>query len=71
MRHRSWRGASRRSRYPKRTVAAGAFVDGATWDALHAPATAIYRFDSAAVLGPALFDPGPTGINHGDIVAML
>lgn len=53
---------------------AGAFVDGTTWDALRAagvdPAGALARCDAGSALAAigALFVPGPTGVNHADVV---
>ena len=51
-------------------TAAGAFVDGATWDTLAEPAAALARFDAGTVLGEHLVRTGPTGINHGDVVVI-
>jgi glycerate 2-kinase len=56
---------------------AGAFVDGATWDAVAAagldPARALARCDAGTALAAAgaLFVPGPTGVNHADVVIAL
>jgi len=56
---------------------AGAFIDGSTWDALAAagadPALAIARCDAGPALAAAsaLFVPGPTGVNHADVVIAL
>jgi glycerate 2-kinase len=56
--------------------AAGAYVDGSTWDAIIAagvsPEDALARCDAGRALGAAgaLFTPGPTGINHGDVVVL-
>lgn len=49
---------------------AGAFVDGATWDALADPAGALARCDAGTALAQigAQFAPGPTGVNHADVV---
>jgi glycerate-2-kinase len=55
------------------TSAAGAFVDGRTWDAIRAagidPDGALARCDSFAALDrvSATFWTGPTGVNHADI----
>jgi hydroxypyruvate reductase len=56
-----------------RAVAAGAFVDGATWDAIGGDAAgdaALARCDAGAALAKlgALFVSGATGINHADVV---
>ncbi len=59
---------------PSPRGAAGAFVDGATWDAIAAagidPAAALARCDAGTALDAvgALVVTGPTGINHADIV---
>jgi glycerate 2-kinase len=56
--------------------AAGAYVDGTTWDAIAAagvsPDNALARCDATRALAAAgaLFAPGPTGINHGDVVVL-
>ncbi|HSK04982.1 MAG TPA: MOFRL family protein, partial [Kofleriaceae bacterium] len=56
---------------------AGAFIDGATWDAIIAagvdPALALARCDAGTALAAAgaLFVPGPTGVNHADVVIAL
>lgn len=56
---------------------AGAFIDGATWDALAAaaadPDRALARCDAGTILAAAgaLFVPGPTGVNHADVVIAL
>ena len=54
-----------------RIGAAGAYVDGATWDAIgdEEAARALARLDSGTVLRRvgALVITGPTGINHADI----
>lgn len=53
---------------------AGAFVDGATWDAIRAagvdPELALARCDAGPALAAigALFAPGPTGVNYADVV---
>ena len=60
-----------------RPASAGAFVDGGTWDALAAagvdPALALARCAAGAALAAAsaLFVPGPTGVNHADVVIAL
>ena len=57
-----------------RASPAGAFIDGATWDAIAAagvdPALALERRDAGTALAAAgaLFVPGPTGVNHADVV---
>jgi glycerate 2-kinase len=57
-----------------RPAPAGAFVDGATWDAILAagldPEAALARRDAGTVLHVvgALVVTGPTGINHADLV---
>jgi hydroxypyruvate reductase len=54
--------------------AAGAYVDGATWDAISAagidPAAALRRCDAGTALDAvgALVITGPTGINHADVM---
>jgi hydroxypyruvate reductase len=59
---------------PDPRAAAGAYVDGTTWDAIVAakldPDAALRRCDAGTALAAvgALFVPGPTGINHADIV---
>lgn len=56
--------------------AAGAFIDGTTWDAIEAagllPQAALDRCDATPALAAvgALFVTGPTGINHADIVVI-
>jgi hydroxypyruvate reductase len=56
------------------TRAAGAFVDGSTWDAIHAAGIdaedALRRCDAGRVLDAvgALVISGPTGINFGDVM---
>ena len=63
------------------TEAAGAFVDGTTWDALAAsaardarldPDAALRRCDAGTALAAvgALVVTGPTGINHADVVIL-
>lgn len=60
-----------------RPAPAGAFVDGATWDAITAkgidPARALEGCDAGSALGAAgaLFVPGPTGVNHADVAIAL
>lgn len=55
---------------------AGAFVDGATWDALVSAGVdadgALARFDAGTALATvgALVITGPTGINHADVVVI-
>ncbi|HEY0191880.1 MAG TPA: MOFRL family protein, partial [Kofleriaceae bacterium] len=57
-----------------RPAPAGAWIDGATWDAVIAagvdPAAALARCDAGAALASAgaLVVTGPTGINHADLV---
>lgn len=57
-----------------RPAPAGAFVDGATWRAIIAagldPEVALARRDAGTALAAvgALFVPGPTGVNHADLV---
>ena len=57
-----------------RQAPAGAFVDGTTWDAIVAagidPERALVRRDAGTALAAvgALFVPGPTGVNHADLV---
>jgi hydroxypyruvate reductase len=57
-----------------RPAPAGAYVDGATWDAIgDAAATrALERRDAGSVLGAvgALVITGPTGINHADVAVV-
>ena len=59
---------------PDRRGAAGAYVDGTTWDAIVTakldPDAALRRCDAGTVLDAvgALFITGPTGINHADVV---
>lgn len=61
---------------PSPRGAAGAYVDGATWDAIvHAgldPEDALRRCDAGTVLDAAgaLVVTGPTGINHADVVIL-
>ena len=56
-----------------RPAPAGAYIDGKTWAAIRAagidPDRALSRCDAGTALAAvgALFVPGPTGINHGDI----
>lgn len=56
------------------TTAAGAYVDGATWDAIAsagiAPEAALARCDAGTALAAvgATVVTGPTGINHADVV---
>ncbi len=56
---------------------AGAFIDGGTWDAIRAagvdPDRALARCDAGPALAAAgaLFVPGPTGVNHADVVLAL
>jgi glycerate-2-kinase len=60
---------------------AGAFIDGATWSALETagaaggpdPDHALARCDAGTILAAAgaLFVPGPTGVNHADVVIAL
>ena len=51
-------------------AAAGAYVDGTSWDAMRDPDAALAHCDAASALSSiaALFTPGPTGINYADIV---
>jgi len=53
-----------------RPAPAGAFVDGATWDAVTDPASALAHCDAGRALAQigALFVTGPTGVNHADVV---
>jgi glycerate 2-kinase len=55
---------------PSSPPVAGAFVDGATWDTIADPAGAIARCDAGTALAQigAQFAPGPTGVNHADVV---
>jgi glycerate-2-kinase len=59
---------------PSARGAAGAFVEGTTWDAIAAagidPAAALARCDAGTALDAvgALVVTGPTGINHADVV---
>jgi glycerate 2-kinase len=59
---------------PSPRAAAGAYVDGATWDAIGAanldPDAALRRCDAGTALAAvgALVVTGPTGINHADVV---
>jgi len=59
-----------------RPAPAGAFVDGTTWSAILAagidPARALERRDAGTALAAvgALFVPGPTGVNHADLVIL-
>ena len=61
---------------PSARGAAGAYVDGTTWDAIVAagmnPAEALRRCDAGTVLDAvgALIVTGPTGINHADVVIL-
>lgn len=54
--------------------AAGAFIDGTTWDAIAtagiSPDDALARCDASTALDAvgALFVTGPTGVNHADVV---
>jgi hydroxypyruvate reductase len=50
--------------------AAGAFVDGLTWDAVVDPEGALARCDAGTALAAvgALVITGPTGINHADVM---
>lgn len=56
--------------------AAGAYVDGATWEAIAAagisPGDALARCDAGTALEAvgAVFVTGPTGVNHADIVVI-
>jgi hydroxypyruvate reductase len=56
-----------------RAAPAGAWVDGATWDAIvaagHDPAAALARCDAGSALQAvgALIVTGPSGINHADL----
>jgi hydroxypyruvate reductase len=51
------------------TQAAGAYVDGTTWDAIADAQRALDLYDAGPALHAvgALFVPGPTGVNHADI----
>lgn len=59
-----------------RPAPAGAFVDGATWDAIAGagrdPAAALARRDAGPELAAvgALVITGPTGVNHADLVVL-
>src|SRR5262249_26839084 len=59
---------------PDRPSPAGAWVDGATWDAIAArgidPAAALAACDAGTALSAlgALVVTGPTGINHADLI---
>ena len=59
---------------PDRPSPAGAYVDGATWDAIVAagtdPAAALAACDAGTALAAvgALLVIGPTGINHADLI---
>ncbi len=59
-----------------RPAPAGAFVDGTTWSAITSagidPNAALDRCDAGTALAAvgALFVPGPTGINHADLVIL-
>jgi glycerate 2-kinase len=59
---------------PSPRIAAGAYVDGETWDAILAanfdPDQALRRRDAGTVLDVvgALVTTGPTGINHADVM---
>jgi glycerate 2-kinase len=61
---------------PGRPSPAGAWVDGATWDAITAagldPAAALAACDAGTVLAAvgALVVTGPSGINHADLVIL-
>jgi len=61
---------------PGRPSPAGAWVDGATWDAIvaagHDPAAALARCDAGTALAAAgaLVVTGPSGINHADLVIL-
>lgn len=61
---------------PDRPSPAGAWVDGATWDAIAAagldPAAALARCDAGPALAAvgALIVTGPSGINHADLVVL-
>lgn len=61
---------------PDRPAPAGAWVDGATWDAIAAagidPAAALARCDAGPALAAvgALIVTGPSGINHADLVVL-
>ena len=61
---------------PDRTAPAGAWVDGATWDAIaaagHDPAAALAACDAGTALAAvgALVVTGPSGINHADLVIL-
>lgn len=56
--------------------AAGAYVDGATWEAIAAagisPDNALARCDAGTALDAvgAIFVTGPTGVNHADVVVI-
>ncbi len=60
-----------------RAAPAGAVVDGSTWDAIIAagidPHLALARADAGTALAAvgALFITGPTGINAGDVIAIV
>jgi glycerate 2-kinase len=61
---------------PGRPSPAGAWVDGATWDAIAAagidPAAALAACDAGTALAAAgaLVVTGPTGINHADLIVL-
>jgi hydroxypyruvate reductase len=61
---------------PGRPSPAGAWVDGATWDAIAAagldPAAALAACDAGTALAAvgALVITGPSGINHADLVIL-
>ena len=59
-----------------RPTPAGAYVDGATWDAIANanidPSAALERRDAGTALAAigALVVTGPTGVNHADVVVI-
>jgi hydroxypyruvate reductase len=61
---------------PDRPAPAGAWIDGATWDAIVAagidPAAALAVCDAGTALAAAgsLVVTGPSGINHADLVLL-
>ena len=61
---------------PNRPAPAGAYIDGATWDAIVAagidPVRALARRDAGSALhaADALVVTGPTGVNHADIMVV-
>jgi len=61
---------------PGRPAPAGAWVDGATWDAIAAagydPAAALAACDAGTALAAvgALVVTGPSGINHADLAIL-